>query len=164
MRILSKKTVLLCRTLKNMIFVVEIKNNSYMCPWKSGILKVGKRNKRKLELSRFIFVIHLRLMISQKSCVCTNKSHKPVYIASKGYNVLTMLIKEVFPAPFGPSIPKHSPRGTARDNPLTASFGGFPSLPGYIFLKLLQTMEVFELGSDNSCSTLSLCFRNQNYE
>jgi len=45
------------------------------------------------------------------------------------YNVLTMLIKDVFPAPFGPSIPKHSPRGTARDSPLTATFGGFPSLP-----------------------------------
>ena len=42
-------------------------------------------------------------------------------------------MKEVFPAPLGPSRPKHSPLATARDNPLTACFSGFPSLAGYVF-------------------------------
>ena len=50
-------------------------------------------------------------------------------------------MKEVLPAPLGPSIPKHSPRGKARDNPLTANFEGFPSLPGYTFLRSSQMIE-----------------------
>jgi hypothetical protein len=41
----------------------------------------------------------------------------------------TILMKDVFPAPFGPSIPKHWPFGRASDNPRTASLSGFPSFP-----------------------------------
>lgn len=44
--------------------------------------------------------------------------------------LLTILMNEVLPAPLGPSIPKHSPRGKARDNPRTAYLSGFPSFPG----------------------------------
>lgn len=62
-----------------------------------------------------------------------NDSHKV-----KPYVTFTMDIKVVLPAPLGPSIPKHSPDGNARDNPFTATFSGLPSLPGYIFLRLSE--------------------------
>ena len=70
--------------------------------------------------------------------------------------ILTILIKEVFPAPLGPRIPKHSPRGKARYSPCTASFSGFPSLPGYIFWRLSQTMAWLVLDSWSNWSTFSL--------
>ena len=70
--------------------------------------------------------------------------------------ILTILIKEVLPAPLGPRIPKHSPQGTARYSPCTASFSGFPSLPGYIFWRLSQTMAWLVLDSWSNSSTFSL--------
>ena len=54
------------------------------------------------------------------------------------YYVVTMLMKEVLPAPFGPSKPKHFPRATARDNPLTACYLGYPSCAGYVFWSLQE--------------------------
>ena len=68
-----------------------------------------------------------------------------------------MLILVVFPAPFGPSIPKHSPRGIASDNPFTAVFGGFPSLPGYIFFISSQTIEWDETEADKISLTRFVC-------
>ena len=70
--------------------------------------------------------------------------------------VLTMLMNEVFPAPLGPNIPKHSPEGTARDNPRTAIFGGFPSLPGYTFFIVLHTIAWLVLCARISFWTFSL--------
>jgi hypothetical protein len=52
----------------------------------------------------------------------------------------TMLMKDVFPAPFGPSIPKHWLFWRIGDNPRTANLSGFPSLPGQTFLRLWQMM------------------------
>lgn len=65
-------------------------------------------------------------------------------------------MKDVFPAPLGPNMPKHSFEPTAKDNPRTAIFGGFPSLRGYTFFRLSHTIAWLVLGSSLSFSTLSL--------
>ena len=53
----------------------------------------------------------------------------------------TMLMREVFPAPFEPRSPKHFPLWMASEKPLTATFSAFPSFGGYTFLMLSIMME-----------------------
>jgi hypothetical protein len=67
-----------------------------------------------------------------------------------------MLILEVFPAPFGPKIPKHSPLGIAKENPRTTYLGGFPSRAGYTFFKLSHTIEYELSGNFRNLSTTAL--------
>ena len=69
----------------------------------------------------------------------------------------TILMLEVLPAPFGPRIPMHSPRGTAKENPLTATLGGLPSRAGYTRLRSSQMIEYALLGLDRNSSTNSVC-------
>ena len=64
---------------------------------------------------------------------------------------------EVLPAPFGPRIPMHSPRGTAKENPLTATLGGLPSRAGYTRLRSSQMIEYALLGLVRNSSTNSVC-------
>ena len=54
---------------------------------------------------------------------------------------LTMLIRVVFPAPFGPRTPRHCPRDMEIDIPLTAILSTFPSCPRYTFLRLSHMTE-----------------------
>ena len=69
----------------------------------------------------------------------------------------TMLMELVFPAPLGPRMPKHSPLGTARENPLTAYLGGLPSLAGYTFFKLSHTIGYAVVGLAARTFTCSTC-------
>ena len=75
--------------------------------------------------------------------------------------IRTMLMKELLPAPLGPSMPKHSPWGKARDNPLTASLWGFPSLPEYTFFRLLHKTAQFPVDSSRCCSTFFLWYQTK---
>jgi len=67
-----------------------------------------------------------------------------------------MFIEVVFPAPLGPSIPKHSPHGTASDKPRTAYFSELPSFPEYAFFRLSQIMAWDWEDSWSNFSTSSL--------
>ena len=86
-----------------------------------------------------------------------NVWHSITFVCGTVLVKLTILMKDVFPAPLGPSMPKHYPERTSRYNPLTAIFGGFPSLPGYTFFKLSHKMACPALPSFLNCCTFSLC-------
>mmetsp|Transcript_33634 Transcript_33634/g.74461 ORF Transcript_33634/g.74461 Transcript_33634/m.74461 type:complete len:242 (-) Transcript_33634:1758-2483(-) len=67
----------------------------------------------------------------------------------------SMLMEVVFPAPFGPSRPKHSPRSMAMVRLRTARLGLPPSSPGYVLARSLITMGVLLTSVSPSTRALS---------